>query len=145
MRARSMKKFMGITVIITTVILFFYSNIIAQDQSNPIEITLSVENNVIKVVDDTCFVDSAGSYIKFTTRQNNITFVVVIDNYDGFFETPVNPLIIMVTRRNPAIFQIGTPPDGDTVKFYSVGVQTAADAVPPLPPEAPPRIILRTN
>lgn len=139
-----MKKSIGILISVIAAIFFSFRVVPAQeDQPDTVVVELSVvDKDLIKInpMDTTV---KQGDRILFYTKDTH-TFTVLIDNYDHFFDNPVTPLMFIVTAEDSVMLIIGTPPKADIVKYYSVGVVNPKKPVP-LPPEAPPKIILRST
>lgn len=142
MRVINMKNFIS-SAILFVLILFSIPAVMAQpDVPDTVKIKLSVNSGIIQIVPSSPNVLTGTEILFYTT--DSYTFNVIIDNYDYFFDNPVTPLMFNVTARNWVVLTIGSPPAGDTVKNYSVGIVNPKKPIP-VPPESPPKIIRRTN
>jgi plastocyanin len=104
-----------------------------------VSIKLSVINNKIQIDPDSCKVNS-GDQISFYTNDDNRNFEVALHNPDGFFSNIDRVFSGEVVDSAALVIGIDDPDDDHNVKYYSVCV---LDVDPqPLPPDAPPRIIV---
>lgn len=131
-----MKKFICPIVVFLAAVILYSPGIQAQDHDVD-TVWLSVRANIIEVNPSDVRVNSGGDIVFCT--NSSYTFTVGINNYDRFIDNPVTFLILNVSADNPVKISIGSPPEDDNIKVYSVG--TVGKKVP-LPPAAPPRIIL---
>lgn len=106
-----------------------------------VPIKLSVISNKISIDPDSCKVD-AGDTISFFTDDANTTFEVAIHNPDGFFVSMPRVFSDQVVDSASLEIQIDNPGSDNNVKYYSVCTLNMNPQ--PLPPDAPPRIIVRT-
>lgn len=106
-----------------------------------VPIKLSVINNKINVDPDSCKVDS-GDTISFYTNDSNTIFEVALHNPDGFFVDVPRVFSDQVIDSTPLGILIDSPDADNNVKYYSVCILETDPQ--PLPPDAPPRIIVRT-
>ncbi len=140
-----MKKFIGNILMIALVLLFSLLDGKAQTIET-VQIKLSVNSNVINV-DSLITNVNTGTIVVFYTNDP-YTFTVTIDNYDHFFvplsPKPSNNLYFNVSSGRPVALTVDSPADGHETKYFFVGIYNPPDPAPE-PPEAPPRIILRTN
>ena len=104
-----------------------------------VAVKLSVINNKILIDPDSCKVNS-GDQISFYTNDDNTTFEVALHNPDAYFVEVPRVFSGQVVDSNPLVIEINNPDDDHNVKYYSVCV-LAVDPQP-LPPDAPPRIIV---
>lgn len=133
-----MKKFICSIVVLLAAVIIYSPGIQAQDHGvDTVWLSLSAGARQIVVSPTDVRVNLDGDIV-FCTNSNH-TFTVIIDNYDGFIDNPVTFLIFNVSAENSVKISIGSPPKDDSTKVYSVGT---IDRRPPLPPAAPPRIIL---
>lgn len=98
----------------------------------------SIVNNYLEIDPDSLKVNT-GDEVKFETSDTEPTYEVVIQNTDGFFSGSTSPWIREVTSTSSATTNTVAAQKG-AVKYYSVGVINYNP--PPIPPFAPPRIIV---
>lgn len=138
-----MKNFICVAILSAAVIFFFFPHIQAQpDVPDTVKIELSVKSGVIQIVPSSPIVQTGTKILFFT--NGSYTFSVLINNYDYFFDIHVTPILLNISTDNWAALTVGSPPAGDTVKNYSVGIVNPKKPIP-VPPEAPPKIIIQTN
>jgi hypothetical protein len=141
-----MKNIICSAVLILAAIVFYPHTITkAQPRTtspspDTLQTALSVESGRITVIPDS-LPSKAGDFVQFVTSADAYSFKVIIDNYDHFIDSPSDFVTFNVTSNNPVLIKIDTPPKGDNIKYYSVGA-TASSGPIPLPPLAPPRIII---
>ena len=125
-------------VLIFSIIIIFSSII---DISAQIQFSIDSKTNRIKVEPDSILL-KPGSQIQFSTKDT-VKYIAIIDNYDHFLDIPDTFKIFYVVKDTPVTLTIGNPLNRNTVKYYSVGVSSKLDEIPPLPPMAPPKIVLK--
>ena len=125
-------------VLIFSIIIIFSSVI---DISAQIQFSIDSKTNRIKVEPDSILL-KPGSQIQFSTKDT-VKYIAIIDNYDHFLDIPDTFKIFYVVKDTPVTLTIGNPLNRNTVKYYSVGVSSKLDEIPPLPPMAPPKIVLK--
>jgi hypothetical protein len=104
-----------------------------------VSVKLSIINNKIHIDPDSCKVNP-NDQISFYTNDDNVTFEVALHNPDGFFDDIARVYSGEVVDTTPLVIKISDPDDDHNVKYYSV---CATNVDPqPLPPDAPPRIIV---
>lgn len=105
-----------------------------------IPVKLSVVNNKIQVDPDSCRVNS-GDSISFYTNDDNTKFEVALHNPDDYFVNIPRVFNDDVVDSTPLVIEVDDPDEDHNVKYYSVCVLDVDQQ--PLPPDAPPRIIVR--
>jgi hypothetical protein len=135
-----MKKFISMLVILLTVLFFYGPPVNAQGQDT-VKIKLSVASNRNIMVDSMTSYAKERNVIMFYT-EDSYSYTVIIDNFDHFFDYAGTLIILPVNENSPGILMIGSPPENDNIKSYSVGVTVKDPKKTPVPPQAPPRIIL---
>jgi len=104
-----------------------------------VPIKLSVVNNKIRIDPDSCKVNS-GDEVRFYTNDTGLTFEVALHNPDAFFVGLPRVYSGNVVDSAPLTIEVDSPDEDHNVKYYSVCVLSVAS--PPIPPDAPPRIIV---
>lgn len=133
-----MKKFICLIVVLLAAVILYSPDILAQDQVDTVWLSVNSDNRIL-VRPDTVKVNEQGRIVFCTNKGEKFTFTVIIDNYDHFFDYPATPLIFNVSDDSSVPITVGSPPEDNNIKVYSVG--TVGKKVP-LPPASPPRIIL---
>ena len=106
-----------------------------------VPIRLSVINNKINIDPDSCKVN-VNDTVSFFTEDENKTFEVAVHNPDYFFTGIPRLFSGNVVESTPLEIQIDNPGADNNVKYYSVCELNINPQ--PLPPDAPPRIIVHT-
>jgi hypothetical protein len=136
-----MKSFIYTVIILIAAIVVSSLPIKAQPEvPDTVKIKLSVKSGVIKIDPSSPSVLTGTEILFYTT--DSYTFSVLINNYDYFFDIHVTPLILNISAGNGVTLTVGSPPAGDTVKTYSVGIVNPKKPIP-VPPESPPKLIKR--
>ncbi len=141
-----MKNILWSAVLIALAIAFYpHSSIIAQKDktiqpADTVKIGLSVNSDII-VVNPLACEAKRGDFIQFYTKDKSLTFSVIIENYDHFFEDSREPVMGQISYDRPMLLIIDQPPENNNARHYLVGIINPPVPIP-LPPEAPPRIIL---